>query len=102
MKRMILACVLAVAAGGAAAAQTGAQTAASGSSGAAANNSVTLAKPPQGTAPPATKRPRGSTNLLNNTPLTPQIALHPTPTIGSGVSIAGPGGTTTTPANTSN
>ena len=86
MNRILLAGVLAVTLAGSA----NAQTAPSGN--ATTGNSVTLAKPPSGTAPPSTRRPRTNTNLLTNTPLTPQIALRPTATVGSSVPIAGAGG----------
>jgi hypothetical protein len=55
-----------------------------------------ISKPPPGTSPAGPKRldQSNSSILGNNTPTTPQIALHPTATIGSPVPIAGPGGTT--------
>ncbi len=55
-----------------------------------------ISKPPPGTAPPQTKRldQSNASVLGNNTPTLPQIALHPTATVGSPVPIAGPGGTT--------
>jgi hypothetical protein len=105
MNRILLAGVLAVALGGGAMAQTStdSSTSTSGTSSSASTsnstsgNKVGLAKPPAGTSPPSTKKPRGSTNLLNNTPLTPQIAIQPGPTVGSPVPISGPGGTSPNP-----
>lgn len=94
MNRIILAGLLAVALGGSAMAQTTAGTASNNTT---TNNKVNLAKPPPGTAPPSTKKPRTKSNNLNNTPLTPQIAIQPGPTIGSPVPINGPGGTSTNP-----
>jgi hypothetical protein len=94
MNRVMLAGLLAVALGGSAMAQTDTAT----SSSSTTNNKVYLAKPPPGTAPPTTKKPRVNSNNLNNTPLTPQIAIQPGPTIGSPVPINGPGGTTMNPS----
>jgi hypothetical protein len=58
-----------------------------------------ISKPPPGTAPPSPKRlNRTNASVLgNNTPTLPQIALHPTATIGSSIPIAGPGGTSSNP-----
>lgn len=58
-----------------------------------------IAKPPPGTAPPQAKRlPTDNASTPgNNTPTLPQIALHPSATIGSPVPIAGPGGTSRSP-----
>lgn len=54
-----------------------------------------VAKPPAGTAEPKPNKKRPGTNAtLPNNPTLPQIALHPTGTIGSPVPIAGAGGTT--------
>jgi hypothetical protein len=55
-----------------------------------------ISKPPPGTAPAGPKRldQSNASVLGNNTPTLPQIALHPTATVGSPVPIAGPGGTT--------
>jgi hypothetical protein len=92
MNRIFLAGLIAVAFGSSAMAQSTPGVSTTGTTG----NKVTLAKPPVGTAPPSTKRNRGDNNL-NNTPLTPQIAKQPGPTIGSPIPIAGPGGTTTNP-----
>ena len=92
MNRLFLVGSLAVALGSSAVAQT--TTGSSGNS--TTGNKVTLAKPPPGTAPPSTKSNRGNNNL-NNTPLTPQIAIQPGPTVGSPIPVAGPGGTTTNP-----
>lgn len=54
-----------------------------------------IAKPPLGTVTQKSgkKRP-GTSPALPNDPTLPQIALHPTATIGSPVPIAGAGGTT--------
>jgi len=66
------------------------------SSGTATTQQTGISKPPPGTTPPGPKRLNQSNAsvLGNNTPTLPQIALHPTATIGSPVPIAGPGGTT--------
>jgi hypothetical protein len=58
-----------------------------------------ISKPPPGTVPPSPKRldHTNSSVLGNNTPTLPQIALHPTATIGSSIPIAGPGGTSSNP-----
>jgi hypothetical protein len=55
-----------------------------------------ISKPPPGTSPAGPKRldQSNSSVLGNNTPTLPQIALHPTATVGSPIPIAGPGGTT--------
>lgn len=89
MKWNMMACVLAVALGGSALAQTV-------TSGTTTSNNTGIANPPPGTAAPQPKRLTHSNAsvLGNNTPTLPQIALHPTATIGSPVPIAGPGGTT--------
>lgn len=103
MNRIFLAGLLAVTLGGGAMAQTSTDSSTGGTSSSASTsnstsgNKVGLAKPPAGTSPPSTKKPRGSTNLLNNTPLTPQIAIQPGPTVGSPVPISGPGGTSPNP-----
>src|ERR1700727_3153748 len=66
------------------------------SSGTATTQQTGISKPPPGTAPPGPKRLDRSHGSVqgNNTATLPQIALHPTATIGSPVPIAGPGGTT--------
>jgi hypothetical protein len=98
MNRMMLAGLLALAMGGSALAQT-----ASGNTSANLSSGVTkqtgIAKPPPGTVPPQPRRidRLSGSRLGNNTPTLPQIALHPTATIGSPVPIAGPGGTTKFP-----
>ncbi len=55
-----------------------------------------IAKPPSDAPKPAhvKRQPTGSSAVWANQPTLPQIALHPTATIGSPVPIAGPGGTT--------
>ncbi len=78
-----------------------AQSDAGGNAGPADPNSSVVtpgvAKPPPGAPkpPPKVKRqPNGSSAVWANQPTLPQIALHPQPTIGSPIPIAGPGGTT--------
>jgi hypothetical protein len=91
MYRKILAVTLAIALGGTALAQTASST---------TTQQTGISKPPPGTSPPSSRRINHSANpsvLGNNTPTIPQIALHPTATIGSPVPIAGPGGTTRSP-----
>jgi hypothetical protein len=94
MNRVMLASLLSVALGGSTLAQT-----ATGNTSANLSSGVTkqtgIAKPPPGTAPPQPRRINrlAGSQLGNNTPTLPQIALHPTATIGSPVPIAGPGGT---------
>lgn len=56
-----------------------------------------VAKPPASAPKPKGKtkaQPTGSTAVWANQPTLPQVALHPTATIGSPVPIAGQGGTT--------
>ena len=55
-----------------------------------------VAKPPQGTVAPAPHKtnPADNSAIGANVPTLPQIALHPTGTVGSTTAIAGPGGTT--------
>jgi len=95
MYRRILACGLAVALGvalfGALGGDALAQTAVG-----TTTQQTGISKPPPGMVPPAPKRldHSNSSVLGNNTPTLPQIALHPTATIGSPIPIAGPGGTT--------
>jgi hypothetical protein len=97
MNRKIMAYVVAVALGsamgGAMCGGAVAQTVTSNST----TTNTGIAKPPPGTSAPLPKRLTHSNAsvLGNNTPTLPQIALHPTATIGSPVPIAGPGGTTT-------
>lgn len=57
-----------------------------------------IAKPPAGTSPtaPAGKQQAGVPPNMANNPTLPQIAVHPSATVGSPVPIAGPGGTTST------
>ena len=90
MYRKILAYALAVALGG-----TGA-LAQTVSNGTTTTQQTGISKPPPGTAPQSPKRldQSNASVLGNNTPTLPQIALHPTATVGSPVPIAGPGGTT--------
>jgi hypothetical protein len=95
MIRVPLGVILAFAFGGAALAQT---TSGSVQVPADPNGSVVqpgIAKPP-GTAPvkKSTKQRPGTSPTLPNDPTLPQVALHPTATIGSPVPIAGAGGTT--------
>ena len=95
MIRVLVGVGLACAVGGAAFAQT-----ASGSAQVTANPNSSVvqpgvAKPPAGTAAPKSKKHRAETKpVLPNDPTLPQIALHPTATIGSPVPVAGAGGTT--------
>ncbi len=95
MIRMPLSVVLACVFGSAALAQTAAGSAQITAN---PNSSVVqpgIAKPPAGTAAAKpSKQAPGASPTLPNDPTLPQIALHPTATIGSPVPIAGPGGTT--------
>jgi hypothetical protein len=95
MIRVPMGVVLAFAFGGAALAQTAAGSAQITAN---PNGSVVqpgIAKPPAGKAAPKSAKQRpGTSPALPNVPTLPQIALHPTATIGSPVPIAGPGGTT--------
>lgn len=97
MKSKILVCMVAAALGGAAMAQTSATT----NSGTTTHgtSSTGIATPPPGTSAPLPKRldHSNASVLGNNTPTLPQIALHPTATIGSPVPVAGPGGTSSNP-----
>jgi hypothetical protein len=99
MIRIVLGMILAAGVGGAALAQS----TASGSAAVQANpnSSVVqpgIAKPPAGHPAPAPQKQRpGTSPALPNNPTLPQLALHPTATIGSPVPIAGPGGTTKSP-----
>ncbi len=110
MKRVFLASLLAAALGGGAMAQTAPTASVSAGAGSSANLSSSttkktgIAKPPPGTAAPSPKRidPINGPQLGNNTPTLPQIARHPTATIGSPVPIAGAGGTSKYPVGTSN
>ncbi|WP_297491876.1 hypothetical protein [Acidocella sp.] len=97
MKRLILACVLGITAGGMIPGGAMAQTASTAAS--ATTKSTGLAKPPPGTTAPQPRRLDHSNASVqgNNTPTLPQIALHPQATIGSPVPIAGPGGTSRSP-----
>ncbi len=99
MIRVSLGVILAVGLGGTALAQS----TATGSAEITANpnSSVVqpgIARPPAGheLQTPRKQRP-GTSPVLPNDPTLPQIALHPTATIGSPVPIAGPGGTTRSP-----
>lgn len=57
-----------------------------------------IARPPAGHAAQRSAKQRpGTSPVLPNDPTLPQVALHPTATIGSPVPIAGPGGTTNSP-----
>ena len=98
MNRLIRACTLAIAMGGMASGGAMAQTVSTGTT---TNGTTTtgIAKPPPGTTAPLPRRLNHSNAsvLGNNTPTLPQIALHPGPTIGSPVPIAGPGGTSSSP-----
>jgi hypothetical protein len=96
MNRIILTSLLALALGGAAMAQT---SSANLSSGTTTQNKTGIAKPPPGTVPPSPRRINrmSGSQLGNNTPTLPQIALRPSATIGSPVPIAGPGGTSRNP-----
>lgn len=98
MNRIILTSLLALALGGTAAAQT-ATSSANLSSGTTTQNRTGIAKPPPGTVAPSPRRINrtGGSQLGNNTPTLPQIALRPGATIGSPVPIAGPGGTARNP-----
>lgn len=95
MIRVPLAMLLACSFSGAAFAQT-----ATGSAQITANPNSSVVqpgvvKPPTGTAvPKPTKQRPGTSPTLPNDPTLPQIALHPTGTVGSPVPIAGAGGTT--------
>jgi hypothetical protein len=98
MKRVMLVGLLALAWGGNALAQTGAGNTSANLSG-GVTKQTGIAKPPRGVVPP---QPRHTDRLSgprlgNNTPTLPQIALHPTATIGSPVPIAGPGGSSKFP-----
>ncbi|GAN78923.1 hypothetical protein [Acidocella aminolytica] len=54
-----------------------------------------IAKPPSGHEEKTpSKKPAGRSATLPNDPTLPQIAVQPSPTIGSGVPISGAGGTT--------
>lgn len=98
MIRVSLGVILAMGVGGAALAQSSASGAISITND--PNSSVVqpgIAKPPTGApAQPAhvKRQATGSTAVWANQPTLPQIALHPTATIGSPVPIAGAGGTT--------
>ncbi len=91
MSRFILAGILAASLGGAAMAQP--------INGTTTTQPTGISKPPPGTQPVAPKRldHSNSSVLGNNDPTLPQIALHPTATIGSPVPVAGPGGTSANP-----
>lgn len=93
MTRLPLACLLALALGTAALAQPAT------TSGTTSHTTTGLAKPPAGTTPRLHKKLNhtNASNLGDNTPTLPQVALHPEATIGSPVPIAGPGGTARTP-----
>ncbi|HTQ70093.1 MAG TPA: hypothetical protein VMH92_01185 [Acidocella sp.] len=99
MIRVSLGVILAMGLGGAALAQSTASGSAEVTDN--PNSSVVqpgIARPPSGhrTQKPAKQRP-GISPILPNDPTLPQVALHPTATIGSPVPIAGPGGTTQSP-----
>lgn len=98
MIRLPLACVLALAVGSAALAQSTGDSATT-SSKATTKTKTGIAKPPAGTTAPAPEKfnPNDNSAIGANVPTLPQIALHPQATIGSGVPIAGPGGSTATP-----
>jgi hypothetical protein len=85
MTRIFLAALLAVAMGSAALAQPNSSTTETGTPG----------KPPAGApVPPQSTRHDANSAIGANVPTLPQVALHPTATIGSPVPLAGPGGTT--------
>ncbi len=97
MIRVSLGVILAAGLGGVALAQS----APPGSTGAADNPNASvvqpgIAVPPGSVSKPAhvKRQPTGSSAIWANQPTLPQVALHPTATIGSPVPIAGPGGTT--------
>ena len=93
LARVLGACLVALGLGGAAMAQES-------STGTTTSHNTGIAQPPPGTAAPAPKR-LDHTNASvqgNNTPTLPELARQPEATIGSPVSIAGPGGTARTPA----
>jgi hypothetical protein len=98
MNRKILAYVIAAAVGASALGSTAmAQTELN--NGTTTTQPTGISKPPPGTSPTQPKRlDRTNSSVLgNNTPTLPQIALHPTATIGSSIPIAGPGGTSSNP-----
>jgi hypothetical protein len=70
-----------------------AQTSTSGT----VKNNTGLATPPA-TLPQTPQKPKHDENsaIGANVPTTPQIALHPQPTIGTTTPLAGPGGNTST------
>jgi hypothetical protein len=98
MIRVSLGVILAMGLGGAALAQSTATGSATLTND--PNESVVqpgIAKPPvSAPAKPAhiKRQATGSSAIWANQPTLPQVALHPTATIGSPVPIAGPGGTT--------
>ena len=58
-----------------------------------------IAKPPPGMVPPQPHKldRNNPSSPGSNIPTLPQVALHPDATIGSGVPLAGPGGTSRNP-----
>lgn len=94
MTRLPLACAFVLAFSSAAFAQNA--TTATGSATTKGTEQTGIAKPPAGTLPPQPKKrnPNDYSNIGANIPTLPTIAQHPTATIGSGVELSGPGGTT--------
>lgn len=104
MRRLSLAVVLALSAASGALAQvsTGGNAQVNNTGG--PNSSVVqpgLAKPPAGSTPaPVPKQQVGVPPNMANNPTSAQIAVQPSATVGSPVTVAGAGGTTKAPTGT--
>ena len=104
MRRLSLAVVLALSAASTALAQVSAGGNAQVNNNGGPNSSVVqpgLAKPPAGSVPtpaPVPKQQVGVPPNMANNPTSAQIAVQPSATVGSPVTVAGAGGTTKAPA----